>query len=78
MAFEPTSTPRMTKIVAGFHSFDLDALSLTRSAASKGSVGRRNGFGTNEVQKDVVATRGRLLSSAFCQRGIVEYGRRST
>ena len=53
-------------MVAGFHSLDLAALILARSAASTGSVGRRSGLGISEAQKEVVAIRGRLDSWPYC------------
>ena len=63
-------------MVAGFHSLDLVALSLARSAASTGSVGRRRGLGIREVQKEGVATRGRLDSEVERRGVVVVYCRR--
>lgn len=68
MAFDPTSTPRMMKMVAGFHSLPLSALACARAAASAGSVGRRKGLGISELQNDGVAIRGRCDSGSWAYR----------
>ena len=61
IAFDPTRTPRIMKMVAGFQVFDRGSL---------GSPSRLNALGTMERHSEGFATRGRCEASS-CRKLVV-------